>query len=130
MSIFLPWLCISGFITLIGLRCGGIIHIIFSLVASFEVLKVASIKRQSYDAHRLLLLPTLLKKTSLKYLFYGFSSMSISTFNLFDFLSQTKQTNLIEVRGGFYLCLLSGVGIFVCGLERFCFQNKPNSAPS
>lgn len=118
-SIFFPWISKSGIIVIIGAWCGGTLHFLLALLTCREVYELVSFERRGYQREIGLELPCLRKRVGLGYSIYGFSSTISGIINLFYFSSLQDLLGFFDIGAGFYLCLLSGIGIIACGLERF-----------
>ncbi len=119
MSIFFPWVIKPGVIRVIGVLCGGSVHLILALLICREAFKLISSEQKGYQHEIFLELPALRKRVGLGYILYGFSSVLSCIIYLFYFSSLRDSLGFLDIRAGFYLCLLCGIGIIACGLERF-----------
>lgn len=119
IGIFLPWLSLSSLPTAIGLTGGGFIHV--QLVWMLFAIKIRWIQKKrdlEFKGGRYLIHAE--RRQFLYTFFIGFAAslMSLSVLLYYIWIHANLKA-VVDVRYGFYVSLLSGMGIAMGGMGGF-----------
>lgn len=117
LSVFMPW--VRGEKDMFFARDFHMVLAIFTLLEVRRVFLCHVQAVQKNHGHALLF--SRLRRISFHYFLIGAASMIIAVALLIQF---TSLHTAMDIRFGFYVTILSGFSIFLCGLERFRQKNR------
>jgi hypothetical protein len=124
---FLPWLNVADLPTQIGLSAGGAFHLHLAALVFYLEHKAARFQnRADFSKQSTLAQEQTQKRHALWLMIIGaLSTLGAIAVLFYDASINASTDQLVDIRYGFYLCLLSGIGVFAGG--GLCFLGLAQS---